>query len=75
MNRETAIDLLDNLIGMVEDNQENDYDEALKMGMDALYLLGKYDCVWEEIKCAGEQGREVLLHRFGRVYIIREVAT
>lgn len=36
MNREKAIDLLDNLIGMVEDNQESDYDTALKMGKSAL---------------------------------------
>ena len=35
MNRK-AIDLLDNLIGMVEDNQESDYDTALKMGKQAL---------------------------------------
>ena len=31
-----AIDLLDNLIGMVEDNQENDYDTAFRMAIDAL---------------------------------------
>lgn len=36
MNKETAIDLLDNLIGMVEDNQGSDYDTALKMGIQAL---------------------------------------
>lgn len=36
MTNEKAIDLLDNLIGMVEDNQEDDYDEALKMGIKAL---------------------------------------
>lgn len=36
MSREEAIDLLDNLIGMVEDNQESDYDTALKMGIQAL---------------------------------------
>ena len=34
--REKAIDLLDNLIGMVEDNQDNDYDKALKMGIESL---------------------------------------
>ena len=38
MDREKAIDLLDNLIGMIEDNQENDYDEALKMGINALAI-------------------------------------
>ena len=31
-----AIDLLDNLVGMVDDNQGNDYDTALKMGISAL---------------------------------------
>lgn len=36
MDRQTAADLLDNLIGMVEDTQENDYDAALKMGIEAL---------------------------------------
>lgn len=36
MTREEAIELLDNLIGMIEDNQNNDYDEALKMGIKAL---------------------------------------
>lgn len=34
--REKAIDLLDNLLGMVEDNQDNDYDKALKMGIESL---------------------------------------
>ena len=38
MDKEKAIDLLDNLIGMIEDNQENDYDEALKMGIKALAI-------------------------------------
>ena len=36
MDKEQAIDLLDNLIGIVEDNQENDYDTALRMAIDAL---------------------------------------
>ena len=34
--REKAIDLLDNLIGAVEDNQGNDYDLALKMAIESL---------------------------------------
>ena len=33
---EKAIDLLDNLRGMIEDNQGNDYDFALKKGIEAL---------------------------------------
>ena len=36
MTKEEAIDLLDNLIGMVEDNHNSDYDTALKMGIKAL---------------------------------------
>ena len=36
MTRTEAADLLDNLIGMVEDNQDSDYDEALKMAVKAL---------------------------------------
>lgn len=36
MTREEAIELLDNLVGMVEDNQNHDYDEALKMAIEAL---------------------------------------
>lgn len=33
MTREEAIDLLDNLIGFVEDNHGSDYDEALKIAI------------------------------------------
>ena len=36
MTREEAIDLLDNLIGFVEDNHGSDYDEALKIAIKAL---------------------------------------
>lgn len=36
MDKQTAINLLDNLIGMVDDSQESDYDTALKMGIEAL---------------------------------------
>lgn len=36
MIREDAIDLLDNLIGMVDDNHGSDYDGALKMAIKAL---------------------------------------
>ena len=36
MTNEYASNLLDNLIGMVDDNQDNDYDTALKMGKKAL---------------------------------------
>ena len=36
MDKQTAVDLLDNLLGMVEDNHGSDYDTAIKMGIDAL---------------------------------------
>jgi len=36
MDRQTAADLLDNLLGMVDDSQGSDYDTALKMGIKAL---------------------------------------
>ena len=36
MTSAAAIDLLDNLIGMVDDNQGNDYDSALHMAIEAL---------------------------------------
>ena len=36
MTIEEAIDLLDNLIGMIDDNHGNDYDTALKMAIKAL---------------------------------------
>lgn len=36
MTREEAIDLLDNLIGMVEDNHKSNYDTDLRMAIKAL---------------------------------------
>ena len=36
MTREEAIDLLDNLIGMIEDNHNADYDTAFKMAIKSL---------------------------------------
>ena len=36
MTVEQAIDLLENLDGMIEDNHNSDYDSALKMGKEAL---------------------------------------
>ena len=66
MTRNEAIDLLDNLIGMIEDNHESDYDTALRMGIKALeYDDAKYHeehgevivdkAVWEDAKRALEQ--------------------
>ena len=49
MTNEEAIDLLDNLIGMIEDNHSFDYDTALKMGIKALEQShdGCKDCKYE----------------------------
>ena len=45
MTSAVAIDLLDNLIGMVEDNQKNDYDTALRMAIDALKTQADGDTI------------------------------
>lgn len=47
MTKEQAIDLLDNLIGFVEDSHGSDYDEALKMAIKALIEvdLVKMQCI------------------------------
>jgi hypothetical protein len=47
--REKAIDLLDNLVGMIEDNQDNDYDFALKKGIEALKQEDVIDKIRAEI--------------------------
>ena len=36
MTKEHAIDLLDNLIGFIEDSHGSDYDQALKMARELL---------------------------------------
>lgn len=36
MTNNKAIELLDNLLGMIEDNHGNDYDKAIHMAIDAL---------------------------------------
>lgn len=41
--REKAIDLLDNLLGMVEDNQDNDYDKALRIGIQAIKTVEDFE--------------------------------
>ena len=50
MSNEQAIDLLDNLIGMVEDNQNSDYDTALKMGIKALEQESVLDDIRERVE-------------------------
>ena len=64
MNREKAIDLLDNLIGMVEDNQESDYDTALKMAIQALSQESTDENLHREREQAYMQGYEDASKRF-----------
>ena len=40
MKREEAIELLEDLDGAIEDNQGRDYDEAFRMAIKALKILG-----------------------------------
>lgn len=49
MTREEAIELLDNLIGMVEDNHNSNYDTALQMAIKALLQEPVLDKVKTEI--------------------------
>jgi len=45
MTREEAIELLDNLNGMIEDSRNSDYDTAFKMAIKALEQEPCDDCV------------------------------
>lgn len=66
MTREEAIELLDNLIGMVEDNHNSDYDTAFKMAIKALeqqdriiQILDNYDLeAWEILEKIKEVVKE-----------------
>lgn len=53
MTKEEVIDLLDNLIGMIEDNQHSDYDTALKMAIKALKQEPKQMDATKWIKIVG----------------------
>jgi len=48
-----AIELLDNLIGMVEDNHDSDYDMALKLGIKALKELQSSKQILEQYEFLG----------------------
>ena len=69
MTRNEAIDLLDNLIGMVEDNHCSDYDTALQMGIKALEptnVIATGDGAYYKIKaCEDAISRQALLDAFG----------
>ena len=55
MTNQEAIDLLDNLIGMIEDNHGSNYDSAIRMAIDA--LESKWISCDERLP---EEGTEVL---------------
>lgn len=74
MNSEEAKDLLDNLIGMVEDNQNNDYDEALKLAIRSLNA-------WSEVlnqlhewknKAENEHEQKIVYAYFSAINIINQ---
>ena len=48
MTREETIDLLDNLIGMIEDNHNSDYDTAFKMAIKALEQGDVLQEIWNK---------------------------
>ena len=64
MKTNEAINLLDNLIGMVEDSNEADYDTALKMGIEAM----KWIPISEEKPL--EQQRVLVTRRYGKNYYV-----
>ena len=53
-----AADLLDNLIGMVSDNHDSDYDEALSKGRDILKSEPCEDATLKDIFCMGCEYKE-----------------
>ena len=57
MTREDAIDLLDNLIGMIEDNHNSDYDKALKMAIKSLEQEPILDKIRAEIYMLSDSER------------------
>ena len=83
MTREESIEKIKRWKLEVDD--EKDYAEYLEgwfykddeiafdMAIEALEFLDKYDEFWEEVKTAGEQGKEIEIHHGGRVFRIREM--
>ena len=47
MTREKAIELLEDVIGLVEDSQGNDYDTAFSMAIEALQFVEHFDLLKE----------------------------
>lgn len=81
MTNKEAINLLDNLIGMIEDNQNSDYDTALKMAIEALkqpeqmplpgiFIAEKYDTVEDE---SGNRGFGVYIPSEKQIYVAGNV--
>lgn len=76
MTREEAIELLDDVIGFVEDNQGRDYDTAFRMAIEALKgadgdLIRRKDAIrWVKTECNPygkptldfESGKKVIEH-------------
>ena len=65
MTAQEAIDLLDTLDGMIEDNHNSDYDSAFKMAIKALEKQIPNDCKRigaTQLKCIC--GSVIKLHRY-----------
>ena len=59
MSREEAIDLLDNLIGFIEDNHGSDYDKAFKIAIKALEQENVLDKIRAEIEDVAFDSQEI----------------
>ena len=76
MTREEAIDLLDNLIGMVDDNHDSDYDTALQMAIKALqepYDFAKWVAteIFDEWEYNKDSFAEIACRKLAKLGIVR----
>ena len=79
MTREEAINHIKDILAEATETEDavcyvtNGDAEALEMAIEALEFYDKYEQLWEEIKTAGKQGKEVEIRHGGRLFKIREV--
>lgn len=66
MNTEEAINLLDNLKGMIEDNQGNEYDRAFEIAIEA---LEKHEKLTKELKAMRRVANSFLCGDYRNGYI------
>ena len=80
MTREKEIYLLKALLTMCDFKDafgnsvpQSAYVEAVNAAIEALEFRDTYDQFWEEVKAAGERGKEIGIRYSGRLFKIREV--